>query len=260
MGGYLEVGGSKTWYDEQGVGDPLVLLHGGLSTNATWAAQMPDFAASFRVIAPERRGHGHSPDIEGPLSYDAMAADTIRFLSALGPGPVHLVGWSDGGIIGLLVAMARPGLVQKLVVIGANYHVSGLIPERLDAFASLDAGSADLGMLRTAYEAVSPDGPAHWPVVVAKVKEMATTQPTIQVEQLGDISAPTLVVVGDDDLVTLEHTVSLFRAIPKAHLAVVPGASHSVVMEKPDLLNRLVLDFLKEGPRAELPGSESRSS
>ena len=77
---------------------------------------------------------------------------------------------------------------------------------------------------------------------------MATTQPAIKIEQLGDISASTLVVVGDDDLVTLEHTVSLFRAIPKAELAVVPGTSHFVLMEKPDLLNRLVLEFLKRDP------------
>jgi pimeloyl-ACP methyl ester carboxylesterase len=88
-GGYLGNGGLKTWYNEQGVGEPLA-LHGGLSTNATWAAQMSDFAAQFRVIAPERRGHGHTPDVEGPLSYDAMAADTIAFLTALIGGPATL--------------------------------------------------------------------------------------------------------------------------------------------------------------------------
>lgn len=124
MGGYLQIGDLKTWYDEQGAGESLVLLHGGLSTNATWASQMPDFANRFRVIAPERRGHGHTPDVEGSLSYDAMAADTIAFLTELLGGPAHLVGWSDGGIVGLLVAMARPDLVHKLVVIGVNYDLS----------------------------------------------------------------------------------------------------------------------------------------
>jgi pimeloyl-ACP methyl ester carboxylesterase len=183
--GYLENGGLKTWYDEQGEGEPLVLLHGGLSTNATWAAQMPDFAAHFRVIAPERRGHGHTPDVEGPLSYDAMAADTVAFLTALIDRPAHLVGWSDGGIVGLLVAMTRPDLVRKLVVIGANYDLSGMVPEVMEGFASLQADSDDMAMLRTPYEAASPDGPEHWPVVVAKFKEMAATQPTLRVEQLG---------------------------------------------------------------------------
>lgn len=245
---YVENGGLRTWYDEQGVGEPLVLLHGGMSTNATWASQLPDFAAHFRVIAPERRAHGHTPDVEGPLSYDAMAADTIAFLTTFVGEPVHLVGWSDGGIVGLLVAMTRPDLIRKLVVIGANYDVSGLVPEAMEGFASVRADSDDLAMFRTPYEAASPDGPGHWPVVVDKFKEMVATQPTIKVEQLAGITASTLVMVGDDDMITLEHTVSLFRAITNCELAVVPGTSHLVAMEKPDLVNRLVLDFLQRDP------------
>jgi len=248
MGGYLESGGLTTWYDEQGVGEPLVLLHGGLFTNANWAEQMSDLSAQFRVIAPERRGHGHTPDIEGPLSYDAMAADTIAFLMALVGGPAHLLGWSDGGIVGLLVAMARPDLIRKLVVIGTNYDLTGVVPEAMAGFASLQAGSDDLAILRTPYEAVSPDGPEHWPVVVAKFKDMVTTQPTISVEQLGGITASTLVVVGDDDIVTLDHAGRLFRAIPNSELAVVPGTSHFAAMEKPELVNRIVLDFLQRDP------------
>src|SRR6478736_6545014 len=121
-------------------------------------------------------------------------------------GPAHLVGWSDGGIVGLLVAMVRPALVRTLVVLGTNYDISGLVPEVVEGFASLRADSDDMAMFRTPYEAVSPDGPEHWPVVVAKFKEMVATQPTISVEQLGGITASTLVVVGDDDMITLEHT------------------------------------------------------
>jgi pimeloyl-ACP methyl ester carboxylesterase len=79
-----------------------------MSTNATWAAQMPELSAHFRIIAPERRGHGHTPDLDGPLSYDVMSADTIGFVEAVVGGPAHLVGWSDGGIVGLLVAMGPP--------------------------------------------------------------------------------------------------------------------------------------------------------
>ena len=100
MGAYIEIGELKTWYDEQGRGDPLVLLHGGMGSNATWAAQIPEFGTRFRVLAPERRGHGHTPDLEGPLSYDVMSADTIGFLDAVVDGPAYLVGWSDGGVVG----------------------------------------------------------------------------------------------------------------------------------------------------------------
>ena len=118
----------------------------------------------------------------------------------------------------------------------------------MEGFASLQADGDELAILRTPYEAVSPDGPEHWPVVVAKFKEMVTTQPTISVEQLGDITAHTLVVVGDDYIVALDHTASLFRAIPNSELAVIPGTSHFGFMEKPELVNRLVLDFLLREP------------
>ena len=248
MGAYIEIGELKTWYDEQGRGDPLVLLHGGMGSNATWAAQIPEFGTRFRVIAPERRGQGHTPDLEGPLSYDVMSADTIGFLDAVVDGPAYLVGWSDGGVVGLLVAMARPDLVRKLVVIGTNFDTSGLTPEAMQGFTTLSADSDDLAMVREPYEAVSPDGPEHWPVMVAKFKEMVSTQPTITVEQLGRITAATLVVVGDDDIITLDHTSTLFRAIPNSELAVVPGTSHFLAMEKPDLVNRLVVDFLEQDP------------
>jgi len=209
---------------------------------------MPEFGTRFRVIAPERRGHGHTPDLEGPLTYDVMSADTIGFLDAVIGRPTYLVGWSDGGIVGLLVAMARPDLVRKLVVIGTNFDTSGLTPEAIEEFTALSADSDDLAMFREPYQAVSPDGPGHWPVVVAKFKEMVSTQPAITVGQLGRITAPTLVVVGDDDIVTLDHTSTLFRAIPNSELAVVPGTSHLILMEKPDVVNRLVLDFLEKNP------------
>jgi pimeloyl-ACP methyl ester carboxylesterase len=115
----------------------------------------------------------------------------------------------------------------------------------------ISADSDDLAMLRELYQAASPDGPGHWPVVVAKFKEMVSTQPAITIEQLARITAATLIVVGDGDIVTLDHTSTLFRAIPNSELAVLPGASHLLTMEKPDLVNRLVFDFLDKVP---MPG------
>jgi pimeloyl-ACP methyl ester carboxylesterase len=247
MGTYIDIGDVHTWYDEQGEGDPLVLLHGGLVSNETWGAQIPEFAARYRVLAPERRGHGRTPHVDGPLSYDDMAADTIGFIEKVAGGPAHIVGWSDGGIIGLLVAISRPDLVRKLVAIGANYDTAGVSQEVQDAmFASHDAD--EMAMLRQMHEAVAPGGPDSWKVLFDKFTIMAKTQPHITPEELGRISAPTLVLTGDDDLMTLEHTATLFRAIPGAQLAVVPGASHAVAMEKPDEVNRIVLDFLEKDP------------
>lgn len=248
MGSSIEIGELNTWYDEDGSGDPLVLLHGGLWPNESWEPQMPEFAKHFRVLAPERRGHGHTPDVEGPFSYDDMATDTIGFLEAIIDRPAHLVGWSDGGIIGLIVAMRRPELVAKLVSISANFDTTGVHEGIHSQFLSMQPDSEGLATLRSMYEAASPDGPEHWPVVFAKFIDMVSREPRIPSSELKRIAAPTLVLAGDDDLVSLEHTIELFRSIPNSELAIVPGTSHFLAMEKADVVNRLILDFIENDP------------
>ncbi|MFI9820570.1 alpha/beta fold hydrolase [Streptomyces sp. NPDC052013] len=246
MGDYADLPGVRTWYETDGTGDPLVLLHGGFCTDDTWGAMRADLAAGYRVFLPERRAHGHTPDVEGPLTYQDMAEDTVAFVETVVGGAAHLVGWSDGGVVALLVALARPDLVRKLVVIGANFRPA---PECFVQPAMLDAmtpDGAELAFFRELYEAVTPDGADHWPVVAAKVLDMWRTQPTLTSEDLARVRAPTLVLVGDDDLMTLEHTIALYRAVPGAQLAVVPGASHVVPLEKPALVDRLILDHLAQ--------------
>ncbi len=248
LGTYVEIDALKTWYDEDGAGEPLVLLHGGISPNETWGPQMQEFARHFRVLAPERRGHGRTPDVDGPFSYDDFATDTVGFLEAIVDGPAHLVGWSDGGIVGLIVAMRRPDLVRKLVPVSANFDTTG-IPEQIQTqFLSMQPDSDSLARLRSLYEAASPDGPEHWPVVFAKFLEMVAREPRIPPSELQRIQAPTLVVAGDDDLVSLGHTIELFGAIPNAELMIVPGTSHFLLAEKPAVVNRLILDFLRNDP------------
>lgn len=107
MGEYADLPGVRTWYETEGTGDPLVLLHGGFCTNDTWGAQRADLAAAHRVYLPERRAHGHTADVAGPLTYQDMADDTVAFLEEVVGGPAHLVGWSDGGVVALIV-MRRP--------------------------------------------------------------------------------------------------------------------------------------------------------
>jgi pimeloyl-ACP methyl ester carboxylesterase len=176
-----------------------------------------------------------------------MAKDTIEFLASVVGSPAHLVGWSDGGIVALLVAIARPDLVRKIVVTGTNFKS---VPEigMAEMLDELTADAPEMGMFRAMYEAASPDGPEHWPIVVGKLVELYRVEPDISIEDLGRISSPTLVLVGDDDLVPLEHTLELYRAIPSSELAVVPGTSHAHFMEKPSLVNRIVLDFLDNDP------------
>jgi pimeloyl-ACP methyl ester carboxylesterase len=238
--------GLRTWYDEHGSGDPLVLLHGGMATADSWGSQVPALSERYRVLTPERRGHGHTADVDGPYTYEGMAAETIALLEAVAGGPAHLVGWSDGGNIALLVARDRPDLVRHVVAMGANYHYSGLLPAFFDSLGEDPAGP-DLAMFRDTYAAVSPDGAAHWAVVYPKLLDMWRHGPTMTVDDLRTIAPPVLVLVGDDDTSSYEHIVSLFESVQNGQLAVIPGTSHIVPIEKPLFVNQLVLDFLDDG-------------
>lgn len=243
-GEYVDAGGVRTYYEVAGAGEPLLLLHGGLCTVETFDAQTPALAERHRVYVPERRGHGRTPDVDGPITYEAMAEDTIAFIEALGLEPAHLVGWSDGALVALLVALRRPELVRKLVLIGQHVTFEGARPEHR---AIMERFTSDTfpPMLKHLYAAASPDGPDHFDVVFDKLIPLWVGDPGIDLASLADATAPTLILVGDDDCVSIEHAAEMHRALPDAQLAVVPGTSHALPMEKPDLVNRLVLDFLR---------------
>src|SRR5439155_21403856 len=138
--------------------------------------------------------------------------------------------------------------VRKLVAIGGNYDTTGVPAELQEGLGHMTADSEEMAMPRAMHVAVAPGGPESWTVLCEKFQVMAHSEPHITIEELGRISAPTLVLSADDDLPTLEHTTTLYRSIPNAELAVLPGTSHFVAMEKPDLLNRIVLDFLEKEP------------
>jgi pimeloyl-ACP methyl ester carboxylesterase len=243
---HVDADGVHSYYEEHGSGDPLLLLHGGLIDGDSFAQQTPAFAEHYRVIVPDRRGHGRTPDVEGPISYDLMADDTIAAMDALGTGPAHLVGWSDGGNVGLLVAIKRPDLVRGLVTIGSNFSADGLTNEAAATFKP-DTPTSAVPVMHEMWKvnAVDPD---RFDAVLEKMQGCWFDY-AIPPADLARIVAPALVMVGDDDIPKFEHTIELFEAIPDAQLAVIPGASHLAPIEKPELVNQLVLDFLAaEGP------------
>jgi pimeloyl-ACP methyl ester carboxylesterase len=243
---YVDVNGVHTYYEEHGSGDPLLLLHGGLADASGFALQTPAFAERYRVVVPDRRGHGRTPDVDGPITYDVMADDTIALMDDLATGPAHLVGWSDGGDIGLLVAIKRPDLVRKLVVMGANFSAAGLTPEAAAAFEP-EAPTTVVPVMRDMWKEAAVD-PERFDVVFEKMRH-CWFDFAIPSADLARIAAPTLVMAGDDDIARFEHTIELYETIPDAQLAVIPGASHVAPIEKPELVNQLVLDFLAaEGP------------
>ncbi len=238
MDGYLELGDVRTWYGERGRGEPLVLLHPGGADARAWAPNLDALSERFRVFTPERRGHGRTPDVEGPITYELMARDTIAFLEAVVGGPARLVGCSAGAIVALLVALRRPDLTRRVVLVSGVFHRDGWVPAAIDP----DLETPDF--FAQAYAELSPDGPQHFPVVNAKLARMSWEEPTLTDADLSEVRSRLLVMVGDDDEVTLEHAIAMYRGLQDAELAVVPGTSHGLLHEKPALCNAMIVDFL----------------
>ncbi|GGP98820.1 pimeloyl-ACP methyl ester carboxylesterase [Actinomadura coerulea] len=225
------------WHDQRGKGDPVVLLHGGLTDSRCFTGNLDGLADTFELYLPDRRGHGRTPDAPGPITMELMARDTIAFLEEVVGGPARLVGYSAGGTVALRVAMRRPDLVERLVLISTAYDLDGLI-FKPSADGEMPAELVD------AYAEVSPDGRDHFPVVLGKIAHAAATEPEPDPADLRAVTARTLVLAGDDDLVTLDHTVALYRALPTAELAVLPNASHLLLMEHAEAVRAMVLAFL----------------
>jgi pimeloyl-ACP methyl ester carboxylesterase len=244
-GDYVDLDGVRTYYESTGTGEPLLLLHGGLCTAETFDAQTAALAERYRVIVPERYGHGRTPDVDGPITYESMTQHTIALIEALGIESAHLAGWSDGALVALLVALRRPGLVGKVVSIDQYVTLAGAPSEYLTFMGPMTAEMAP-PFLRALYDSVSPDGADHFPVVFDKLHHLWTEETGIEVSDLAHVVAPTLVLCGETGGLTLEHIAEVYRALPDAQLAIVPGTSHGLCMEKPHIVNQLILDFLAD--------------
>jgi pimeloyl-ACP methyl ester carboxylesterase len=240
--GTVDVDGLPIFYEALGDGTPIMLLHGGMGTNALWSEQFTGLSPHRRIIAPERRGHGHTPDRDGPLTYHGMAGETVGFLQTVGLGPIDMVGWSDGGMVAFLVAVHHPELVRTLTLLGCGYSSDGYVPGALEELLTAEAHDESLATLAALYCAVSPDGPEHLAVAWDKVRTL-WAEPFDWSGDLAKVQAPTLVVVGDDDFISVPHANGFAQALAHGQLAVIPGTSHASPIEKPDLFNRLVLDF-----------------
>ena len=249
---YVEVGGMRVWHEvlgePSGERAPVVLLHGGLAGASSWSGQSPGIAAAgYQVFMPERRGHGHTPDVPGPISYDLMAQDTIAYLDAEVGRPAHLIGWSDGAVVALLSARQRPELAASLVLIGQYYNSSGKVDDGLTDALTGEGAEEIVSFMRASYAQESPDGAEHFDVVFEKMKQMFLTEPEIDLTSLGGLHMPALVLQGDRDEVTIAHSVAVTEALPAGRLAVLPG-SHLVPIESPELVTTLLLAFLRGWP------------
>ena len=238
---YAAVNGLNMYYEVHGEGPPLLLLHGG--TGSIPEKWIPFFAPPFRVIAMEQMGHGRTADVlDRPFHYHDMAEDTVELMRQLGIESAVVVGYSDGGIIGLDMAIHHPERVAKLAVTGANSRTDGYTAENLDWARTFDP---DAEPVSEAYARLSPDGADHWPVVIRRLQPMWSAEPSFTREELQSIEAPTLIIIGDADIVTPEHAVEMFRTIAGAQLCVVPNAGHGVMPKE------TILTFLQEAAASE---------
>ena len=253
--GYVPVNGLDMYYEIHGDGSPLGLFHGAMGTiDSCFANLLPALAAARQVVAIELQGHGHTADVDRALSYQQMADDAAAVLEALGIGIADLVGYSLGGAVSLELAMRHPALVRRVVFAGGtSYRRDGLYPEMLE---EPESAADDLtgSVWHEAYLRVAPD-PGRWPDLVAKNFELDRTFAGWPDEDIQALAAPVLLIIGDSDIVRPEHTMQMFRllgggvvgdiaGLPASQLAVLPGTSHVGLLDRPDWLQSMILEFL----------------
>ncbi len=247
-GHLYDVRGVKLYARISGSGPAILFLHGGLSSfDQAFAGQVEYFARFRTVIGVDQRGHGRSPDNEEPFSYAAMAEDTAALMRQLRLAPVDVVGHSDGGNVGLLLASRHPELVRRLVVSGANSSGASNGLMAYARFRWMPAARFAAGLsesLRLNYARVSPDGAEHWPVMVAKTQNLWSTWTVIGARELAAIKVPVLVMSGDHDVIRLEHTIQLFRSLPRGEICILPATGHETMKQRSDEFNRLITRFL----------------
>jgi pimeloyl-ACP methyl ester carboxylesterase len=241
-GHHLMVHGIDMYYEVHGSGPPLLMLHGGAGNGMQFEHQVPAFSPSYRCIIPDCCAQGRTTDRPGPLTYHAMAEDMLALLDRLHVKKADVMGWSDGGDIGLDLAMHHPDRVAHLVTFGANFQPDGVQPDDVKWNNTATAESFGQGM-RTGWMKLNPQ-PEHYEEAMNKIIAMWRSQPRWSVADLGAIRARTLVVAGEHDLIRREHTEQLAHAIPGAELWIVPGANHGVMVERWAEVNPRVLAFL----------------
>jgi pimeloyl-ACP methyl ester carboxylesterase len=249
-GRYAPVNGLQLYYQVHGSGRPLVLLHGSLLTiDTTFGPILPALAENHQVIALEMQGHGHTADTDRAITLDTLADDVVTLLGQLGIDQADVFGFSLGAMVGLTIALERPDVLGKLVLVSGHYRGDGYhddirFPEQHPDSTRMPT-PADFEMLREIYLRVAPI-PEHFERIMNKVSDMVSAFVGWEADELRDIPVPTLLVVGDNDFVRLDHAVEMFELIPDSQLAVLPGTTHVGIMQDADRLLAMVAPFLTD--------------
>ena len=225
--------GVTFYYEVYGTGEPLLLVHGNGGSLGVFAAQIEHFKATRKVIAMDSRDQGRSGDSQGLITYEMMADDLAALVDHLKLGRVDVVGWSDGGIEALLMGLRHPDKVRKLVAMAANLNPQAIYPETAAMVEQIKTHMPP-GLDKT------PEGRRQ-----LKMVDLLANHPHIDPASLAQVTAPTLVMSGDHDLILLKHTVDIFENLPNANLAVMPNATHALPVDDPKLFNTTIDQFLE---------------
>ena len=231
-GRILKTRGIDLYYESYGTGKPMLLIHGNGGSVSAMAGQVPYFSKKYHVIAADSRSQGKSTDPSDSLSYEMMADDMNALLESLHLDSVYIIGWSDGGIIGLLLAIRHPEKVKKLAITGAN------IRPDTTAFTNSDFQGMILQVKQLKKEKQSPEVKNQ-----IKLIQMMIDQPNISRKALNSIKCPTLVMGGDHDVIKPGHTLEIFQSVPEAFLWILPGSGHGTLIQFKDDFNMQVGRF-----------------
>jgi len=228
--GMADVNDIKMYYAEYGEGDPILFIHGGLGNADVWGHQVADFAKDHLVIVADSRGHGRSTRSQQPFGYDLMTSDYVALLDYLKIGKVTLVGWSDGGIIGIDMAMKHPEKLTRVIAQAANVTTDGVEADVMTNKTFNDY----INVAGEYYKKLSPT-PNEYDAFVTQISEMWATQPAWTAADLGKITVPVTLAIGDhDEAVKLDHTELMAKEIPGAKLVILKDASHFAMLQDPE--------------------------
>ena len=235
VGKYLNTRGFKMYYETYGDGEPLLIIHGNGGSINNFLYQIPYFSKSYKVILADSRAQGKSVDTKDSLSYEMMADDLNALLDSLHTDSCYVIGWSDGGINGLLLAMRHPDKVKKLAVTGANLTPDTTAVDPFVYHWAMNYNKQLASMKQT--DSVKN---------MIKLAHLLSYEPHISVEQLSTIKCPTLVIGGDHDVLLPRHTLLIAESIPKSYLWILPNSGHSTPIFYKDQFNEVVGDFFKK--------------
>lgn len=249
--GYAPVNGLNMYYEIHGTGRPVILIHGGLQTiDLSFGRVLPGLAASRQAIGVELQGHGHTADTDRPLSLDSLAGDIVGLLDLLDIERADLLGFSLGGLVATQLAVTRPQRVDRVVLAASHFRPDGYYDDVRDpalfATSTRMPTEEDFAAMREAYAKVAPD-PDHFPAFMQKVSNAVATFAGWSPQELGSITAATLIMVGDNDFVRVEHAAEMRQLIPGSQLAVLPGTTHVQLTQRAELVVPIVERFLRQG-------------